>query len=70
MKNVFLVINKEKVYAYAVSILTIITLFFMSSILSSNELLDTTETAINITENVQNVNELLTNITSENNIIK
>lgn len=36
LKNVFFVINKEKVYAYVVSILTIVTLFFMSHILNSD----------------------------------
>lgn len=32
----FLVINKEKVYAYIVSVFTIVTLFVMSGILNSN----------------------------------
>ena len=32
----FFVINKEKVYAYVVSILTIVTLFFMSHILNTD----------------------------------
>lgn len=32
----FFVINKEKVYAYVVSVCTIITLFFMSGIINSN----------------------------------
>ena len=36
MKNMFFVINKEKVYAYVVSILTIVTLFFMSHVLNYN----------------------------------
>ena len=29
LKNLFLVTNKEKIYAYIVSIMTIVTLFFM-----------------------------------------
>lgn len=36
MKNLFLVINKEKVYAYVVSIMTIATLFFMSIVINGN----------------------------------
>ena len=37
MKNMFFVINKEKVYAYVVSILTIVILFFMSHLLNSDD---------------------------------
>ena len=36
MKNIFLVINKEKIYAYIVSVLTIVTLFFMSGMINSS----------------------------------
>ena len=36
MKNMFFVINKEKVYAYVVSIVTIVILFFMSHVLNSD----------------------------------
>lgn len=36
MKNVFWVINKEKIYAYIISFMTIATLFFMSGILNSD----------------------------------
>ena len=36
MKNVFFVINKEKIYAYIVSIMTIVTIFFMSSLINSD----------------------------------
>lgn len=36
MKNIFFIINKEKVYAYAVSILTIVILFFMSHVMNSD----------------------------------
>ncbi len=50
MKNLFLVVNKEKIYAYVVSILTIVTLFFMSSMMNAN--LDETEsTSTNSVEN-------------------
>ena len=61
MKNRFLVISKEKIYAYVVSVFTIITLFFMSSVLNS-DLLDTGETSSNLLEvnNTQNnINNVL-----------
>ncbi len=48
----FLVINKDKVYAYIVSILTIVTLFFMSSVLNS-DLIVTDETSTNIEQNIE-----------------
>ena len=52
MKNLFLVINKEKIYAYVVSIMTIVVIFFMSSMINSD--LDETEiTASNIVETNQ-----------------
>ena len=57
MKNIFLVINKEKVYAYVVSILTIVTLFFMSSILNS----DLNETKVT-SSNIETINEANKNI--------
>ena len=73
MKNMFFVINKEKVYAYIVSILTIVILFFMSSVLNSDF---TTETSANVEQNIHNeennssyVGALVSNenITMENN---
>ena len=57
MKNMFWVINKEKVYAYVVSILTIVTLFFLSSVLNSN-LNTTEETSVNILKNVNDTNNI------------
>ena len=36
MKNLFLVFNKEKIYAYIVSIMTIVAIFFMSSLMNSD----------------------------------
>lgn len=59
MKNMFFVINKEKVYAYVVSILTIVTLFFMSSILNSdlNETKVTSSNIGTINEANKNINE-------------
>lgn len=50
MKNIFLVVNKEKIYAYVVSILTIVTLFFMSTIIGS-EFDETESTVSNSIEN-------------------
>ena len=50
----FFVINKEKVYAYVVSILTIVTLFFMSNILNT-DITGSQETSAN-TVNEQNMN--------------
>ena len=35
MKNLFLVINKEKIYAYVVSAMTIVIIFFMSGMINS-----------------------------------
>lgn len=68
MKNMFFVINKEKVYAYVVSILTIVTLFFMSYVLSS-DLGTVEETSTNIEQNVNNqTNNLMSNnVVVENN---
>ncbi len=64
MKNMFLVINKEKVYAYVVSILTIVSLFFMSHVLNSDlETVEETTTNIEQNINVQN------NIVSSNNVV-
>lgn len=59
MKNLFFVINKEKVYAYVVSILTIVALFFMSSMLNS-ELIESEETSTTIQNEVNNENEIVT----------
>lgn len=50
----FWVINKEKVYAYAVSILTIVTLFFMSHVLNT-DIGGSEETAVNVV-NSENLN--------------
>ena len=49
MKNFFFVINKEKIYAYIVSVLTIVTLFFMSSMFNT-EFTNTEATASNVIE--------------------
>lgn len=66
MKNMFLVINKEKVYAYLVSIVTIITLFFMSHLLNT-DLSNSETTSTNIEQNVDEQNESCNNVRVENN---
>ena len=66
MKNMFLVINKEKVYAYLVSIVTIITLFFMSHLLNT-DLSNSETTSTNIEQNVDEQNESCNNVSRENN---
>ena len=50
MKNFILVINKEKIYAYVLSICTIVTLFFMCNFINKN-FEDTEMTSSNIIEN-------------------
>lgn len=61
MKNFILVINKEKIYAYVLSVCTIVTLFFMSGFISNN-FEDTESASSNIVENT------ITNKTDTNNI--
>ena len=55
MKNMFFVINKEKVYAYVVSIVTIVILFFMSHVLNS-DLNTVEETYTNVEQNTNSEN--------------
>lgn len=65
----FFVINKEKVYAYIVSILTIVTLFFMSNMLNS-DIATSEQTSGNLEQNQINVdtdNNIVQNINVENN---
>ena len=65
MKNFICVINKEKIYAYIVSICTIVTLFFMSSFINNNfdNTLETTSS--NVVENTTK-NEIKNNNVSNN----
>jgi len=63
LKNFILVINKEKIYAYAVSICTIVTLFFMSNFINSN-FDDAEVVSSNITENIISTEEFMNNIVS------
>lgn len=55
MKNFFLVINKEKIYAYIVSILTILTLFFVSDMINS-EFKETEPVSSNVIELENEIN--------------
>ena len=68
MKIMFFVINKEKVYAYIVSILTIVTLFFLSQVLNS-DLSTVEETGTNIEQSLNTQNSFVSNenIFMENN---
>ena len=61
MKKVFLVINKEKVYAYIVSVITIIILFFMSTTINNDMFIKETmaefeKNSISNTEEIENLN--------------
>jgi len=50
MKKIFFVLNKEKIYAYIISVMTIVTIFFMSSLINS-DIKETEVTSTNIVEN-------------------
>ena len=63
MKNKFLVINKEKIYAYVVSIMTIVTIFCMTNMMNHN-FKDTEEVLSNDVQNASN--EIVTYIESQN----
>lgn len=65
MKNFILVINKEKIYAYVLSICTIVALFFMSSFINNN-FDDSEVTSSNVIENIIE-NETNNNISEEIN---
>ena len=53
----FFVINKEKIYAYVVSIVTIIVLFFMSTVMKKDTSFD-------------GIEETSTNVVVEKNMVK
>ena len=63
MKNVFFIINKEKLYAYIVSVFTIVILFFMSFTLNNEKFTKETssELELNMNSNIQRI---------ENSIVK
>lgn len=72
MKKRFFVISKEKLYAYVVSVFTIVTLFLMSKVLNS-DLVETEQTSSNkIENNIENNIVIVDNTvrnTTENTII-
>ena len=68
MKNLFLVVNKEKIYAYIVSIMTIVTVFLMSSLINS-DLKETEVTSTNIVESNTIGEAISTSIPNEVNEI-
>lgn len=67
MKNLFLVINKEKIYAYIVSVMTIVVIFFLSSTINS-DIEDTKTTASNAVETTQNNQNTQNMQTTQNTI--
>ena len=66
MKNFIWIINKEKIYAYIISVLTVVTLFVMSTMINRN-LNNSEMTGANVVENVNQINEenYLENMESE-----
>ena len=73
MKNIFFVVNKEKIYAYVVSIMTIVTIFFMTGMINS-DMKDTEEVSSNsiqenmVIENTNTVKQTSTDIEKESAI--
>ncbi len=66
MKNFILVINKEKIYAYVLSICTIVTLFFMSTFINKN-FDETEQTSSNLVEGIVENDNLIDNTNNECN---
>lgn len=66
MKNFILVINKEKIYAYVLSICTIVTLFFMSTFINKN-FDETEQTSSNLVEGIVENDNLVDNTNNECN---
>ena len=69
LKKLFFVLNKEKIYAYAVSILTIVTIFFVSSLINT-DLKNTEFTSSNIVENKDIGEAISTSIPYETNSVQ
>ena len=69
LKKLFFVLNKEKIYAYAVSILTIVTIFFVSSLINT-DLKNTEFTSSNIVENTDIGEAISTSIPYETNSVQ
>ena len=64
----FFVINKEKIYAYVVSVLTIVILFFVSSFFNS-DMKNTETTSANVIEN-ENFENTISDIVSNDGLIE
>lgn len=62
----FFVINKEKIYAYVVSVLTIIMLFFVSSFLKSD--IEDTEPVVSNSIQNSNIENTISDIVSNNEL--
>lgn len=62
----FFVINKEKIYAYVVSVLTIVILFFVSSFFNS-DMKNTETTSVNAIEN-ENFENTISDIVSNDGL--
>ena len=62
----FFVINKEKIYAYVVSVLTIVILFFVSSFFES-DMKNTETTSVNVIEN-ENIENTISDIVSNDEL--
>lgn len=67
LKKMFLVFNKEKIYAYVVSIMTIVTIFFLSSLINS-DVNETELTSSNSTETNTIGEAISTSNPSEENV--
>ena len=64
----FLIVNKDKIYAYVVSVLTVVILFFTSYFINSNN--ENTETTSANIENYTNSENTLSDIVSNDEIIE
>lgn len=65
----FLVLNKEKISAYIVSVLTVCFLFFIASNATTNEMENTETTSVKVEVNETKEENKTTNNTNMNNVI-
>lgn len=64
----FLIVNKDKIYAYVVSVLTVVILFFTSYFINSNN--ENTEITSTNIENNLNSENTLSDLVSNDEIIE
>lgn len=64
----FLIVNKDKIYAYVVSVLTVVILFFTSYFINSNN--ENTEITSTNIENNSNSENTLSDLVSNDEIIE